>query len=334
VIDTVSRDGEHKVVAIWKYDKRDYHGSPVVYHGMQLLNVESNPDLHSRMVSYTTRVLDALGIRNGAIHSEIMATPRGPVLVEVNCRLHGGEGIWLPIAQECFGYTQVSVMVDAYLSPNSFAAVPPTPLHPMLKHGAWVTIRSPRSGVITEMNEAAINRIRGLPSYLDEYIAPFVVVGGHIVQTIDATTVHGCFNLAHADEAVLKADYDTAQLLINEGLFSIDCGNASSPINTNLSASLELMSVNGKPPERETRRAVRDIFGAEHLSRSPSTSPPSTSPTCSMTASPTLKFSGSPLLSSSPMVRGRLSSKDSLVLESAALASKSTEKTSFTVKIN
>ena len=24
----MSRDGEHKVVALWRYDKRDYYGSP------------------------------------------------------------------------------------------------------------------------------------------------------------------------------------------------------------------------------------------------------------------------------------------------------------------
>ena len=44
-------------------------------------------------------MLDALGVTDGAMHTEVMSTPRGPVLVEVNCRLHGGEGIWLPIAQ-------------------------------------------------------------------------------------------------------------------------------------------------------------------------------------------------------------------------------------------
>ena len=33
VVDCVSRDGEHKCVAIWKYDKRIYNGSPVVYYG-------------------------------------------------------------------------------------------------------------------------------------------------------------------------------------------------------------------------------------------------------------------------------------------------------------
>ena len=33
VVDTVSRDGVHKCVAIWKYDKRIFNGSPVVYYG-------------------------------------------------------------------------------------------------------------------------------------------------------------------------------------------------------------------------------------------------------------------------------------------------------------
>ena len=37
VVDTVSRDGEHKVVALWRYDKRAANGAPVVYFGMELI---------------------------------------------------------------------------------------------------------------------------------------------------------------------------------------------------------------------------------------------------------------------------------------------------------
>ena len=71
VVDSVSRAGEHKVVALWKYDKRDYYGSPVVYHGMQLLNVESDPSLLAAMVAYVTTVLDAMGVTDGAMHTEV-----------------------------------------------------------------------------------------------------------------------------------------------------------------------------------------------------------------------------------------------------------------------
>ena len=223
VVDTVSRDGVHKVVAIWRYDKRDYHGSPVVYHGMRLLNVEANAELHGAMVEYTKRVLDALQIRNGAMHSEVMATPRGPVLVEVNCRLHGGEGIWLPIASKCLGYTQVDAYYHSHYDADRFASLPPTPLHPMREHGAWVTVRSPVSGTVREMNEAGLARVRALPSYFDEYLAPFVTVGGQVVQTVDACTVHGCFNLAHPDRAQLESDYQEAQRVVNAGLFSVAC---------------------------------------------------------------------------------------------------------------
>lgn len=106
----MSRDGEHKVVALWKHDTRQAtwqaNSAPFVSFGMRLLNVEAEPALRG-MVDYVRGVLDALGIRVGANHVEVKLEERGPVLVEVNARLHGGDGVWLPIAQSCLGYTQV-----------------------------------------------------------------------------------------------------------------------------------------------------------------------------------------------------------------------------------
>ena len=134
VVDTVSRDGVHKCVAIWKYDKRVFNGSPVVYYGarphaatlsrrlqsqpipgcnprrpgcnrtaprtpgMRFLAIDDEPELQG-MVDYTLGVLATLGIENGCMHSEIKLEPRGPVLIEVNCRVHGGEGTWAPMAE-------------------------------------------------------------------------------------------------------------------------------------------------------------------------------------------------------------------------------------------
>ena len=185
-------------------------------------------------------VLRAIGITDGAMHSEVMATARGPVLVEVNCRLHGGEGIWLPIAEACLHYTQVSALHAATFAPEAYAALPATPRYPMHKHGAWVTIRSPAEGTITEVHQGKLERIRALPSFLGEYFAPCISVGSRVRQTVDATTVQsarassnpraqrgrrvpqhegrpvalrrsGCFNLAHQDRQALEADYAVAQ---------------------------------------------------------------------------------------------------------------------------
>eukprot|EP00908_Phaeocystis_cordata_P022322 Transcript_4743.p1 GENE.Transcript_4743~~Transcript_4743.p1 ORF type:complete len:207 (-),score=102.38 Transcript_4743:961-1581(-) len=70
VVDTVSRNGVHKCVAIWRYDKREFNGAPFVYFGMQLLPIDGEPHLR-QMVDYIFGVLDVLGIENGAIHSGV-----------------------------------------------------------------------------------------------------------------------------------------------------------------------------------------------------------------------------------------------------------------------
>ena len=86
VVDTVSRDGVHKCVALWKYDKRAANGvqGAVVYFGMQLLAADSDPALR-QMIGYVEGVLDAIGIRNGAMHTEIKLEARGPVLRASMC---------------------------------------------------------------------------------------------------------------------------------------------------------------------------------------------------------------------------------------------------------
>ena len=53
--------------------------------GMRFLAIDDEPELQA-MVDYTFGVLETLGIENGCMHSEIKLEPRGPVLIEVNCR--------------------------------------------------------------------------------------------------------------------------------------------------------------------------------------------------------------------------------------------------------
>jgi len=40
VVDSVSRDGKHKVVAVWEYDKRPTNGAPFVYFGLRLKSAD------------------------------------------------------------------------------------------------------------------------------------------------------------------------------------------------------------------------------------------------------------------------------------------------------
>ena len=187
VVDTVSRSGVHKCVAIWKYDKRRYNKSPVVYFGMRLMPVEAEPELKT-MVEYIFGVLEALGIRNGAIHSEVKFEDRGPVLIETNCRLHGGEGTWAPMAEACLGYSAISAMLDAYLDPAAFGALPKMPTN-FRAHAKEAKLRSPVSGIVKAIDPNALKAIRALPSFASEMIA--VAPGKPIEMTIDAVTACG-----------------------------------------------------------------------------------------------------------------------------------------------
>jgi carbamoylphosphate synthase large subunit len=75
VIDHVSMHGEHKTSMVWVYDKRPANGSAFVYFGM--LPVPVGSPLAKILISYTRRVLDAIGITCGPSHGEVMMTEDG-----------------------------------------------------------------------------------------------------------------------------------------------------------------------------------------------------------------------------------------------------------------
>jgi len=224
VVDTVSRNGVHKCVALWVYDKRWVSDdAPVVYYGMRCLQVEDDFAKYSGMIGYIFGVLNSIKLTHGAAHSEVKMEPgsvRGPLLIEVNGRVHGGEGTWLPIPQECAGYTQISALADATLDPRAFDMIPAVPTG-LRKRGAWVTVRSNVEGVISAIDTLKMDQIRALPSYHSEYLPPTLAPGHPIIRTTDACSVHGCFNLINADAAQLERDYEVAQAVIDAGLFAV-----------------------------------------------------------------------------------------------------------------
>jgi biotin carboxylase len=243
VVDSVSLDGAHKCVAIWKYDKRVYNGSAVVYYGMRLLEIDDEPALRA-MVAYTFGVLDQLGIRNGCMHSEIKLEPRGPVLIEVNCRIHGGEGTWAAMAQEAMGYSAVSALLDAYLRPEAFALLPVLPTG-FSAVAMEAKLRSPVEGTLKSIHAKRMGQIRKLPSYRSEMLA--VEPGKPISKTIDAVSACGNINLVHADRAQVEKDYATLHALVDEGLFTIDAGVAAGPPSWSSLASFFAQSPPSSP---------------------------------------------------------------------------------------
>jgi len=88
LVDSYSVDGRHGLVDVCRYDKARRRGRIGIYERVDFLSPE-DPDVEA-VWGYTQRVLDAVGIRNGCGHAEIMLTEAGPRLIEVGARPAGG----------------------------------------------------------------------------------------------------------------------------------------------------------------------------------------------------------------------------------------------------
>lgn len=88
VVDTFSEDGRHTIADVCRYDKIVNGSSMAVYDTMEW--VEPTEPVVAELTSYARAVLTAVGMRVGAAHVEIMMTERGPLLIEVGARSHGG----------------------------------------------------------------------------------------------------------------------------------------------------------------------------------------------------------------------------------------------------
>eukprot|EP00804_Cyclotella_cryptica_P013837 CCRYP_018173-RA/>CCRYP_018173-RA protein AED:0.09 eAED:0.09 QI:1797/1/1/1/0.87/0.66/9/457/484 len=229
VVDSVSRDGEHKCMQVWVYDKRPANGAAFVYFGM--LPIDSSSQDAKLLINYCNSVLNALQIKNGPSHAEIILTASGPCLVEMNCRAHGGDGNWRPLARALTGgYSQVEGTVDAYLDKKAFQMLPRIPPSPAKAFGQEVILVSYAAGEVAAT--PGYDVIRNLESFV--FLETGVSVGSKVEHTVDLLTCLGSVILVHEDESVVLKDIATIRALeSNDQLF--DFKLTATPLRASMS---------------------------------------------------------------------------------------------------
>jgi len=112
VVDAISYEGKHLIVGIWRYYKlRNEKTKAITYEYSEFLPFDG-PE-QEKLRAYVLPALDALGVRFGASHSEVIIDSTGPCLVESGARLHGALGTQAtPIAT---GMCMISVLTDIAL---------------------------------------------------------------------------------------------------------------------------------------------------------------------------------------------------------------------------
>jgi len=159
-------------------------------------------------------VLDALEIRNGPSHGEVMWTRDGPCLVEVGSRPHGGEGTFVNLVEKPIGYSQLSVMIDAHENRHKFFNLPTRP--PRLKAYAVETcLVNSHEGTLHSI--PLLSTVETLPSFQE--VEWKVRIGEHIPVTIDFLTSPAAIMLMHESKEVVERDFEAIHEM--EGLLDV-----------------------------------------------------------------------------------------------------------------
>jgi len=203
VIDSVSRDGVHKVVVVWNEDLRPGNGIFNLYYGFKFMDPEDQKI--AAIIDYATKVLDATGLRNGASDMEViwLEEEGTPCVLDLNARWtalmwHDG----LALEKAITGNNQITATVDAYLDGDAFDKMPPVPS--IKQHGAIVFTFAHHTGFLN--NIPGLSVAKRMPSYFGSYNDGLFV--GSLIEKL--ATSHPCLQilLAHKEKAVVDGDYD------------------------------------------------------------------------------------------------------------------------------
>jgi hypothetical protein len=205
IVDTASHDGHHRVAAIWRY--RQPGSRHFGYDAIELL--PATGDTQETLVDFTQRVLDALGIRYGPAHCELMWVDDAPVLIEIGARAHGG--ISPGVSRRCSGRGQLELTLDAYLDPERFLRSSQAP-YPLDKRALIVFLIPGTRGVLKGLG--SLSPLRRLSSFADASI--WVRPGQPVHRAL------GRVILIHSDRRVLEGDLEHIRALMRNGLCKME----------------------------------------------------------------------------------------------------------------
>lgn len=157
MFNTVSLNGKHHLTDIWRLPKYQLDGKFIPL-GRDLLPFEgTEQDL---LREYGFKVLDAVGLRNGACHLELKLSSAGPCLIEVNPRLSGPKVITRQVASAA-NRDPIKVLVDTYTNPDSFERYCGSP-YILSRASATIVLSAKAEGYM--LSKDYLERIRSLPS--------------------------------------------------------------------------------------------------------------------------------------------------------------------------
>jgi len=235
-IDIVTKNAQHKVAALWRFDRRRCNGVDQLCVGSIVLSANTSPG--EAVTKTAFRALDVLGVEWGMSRCTVLL-PEGwsPHLspVQRNKELQPRflefttqyETEFFPLVGKCMGYNPLDMLFISCLnnkkadeeSTNTFSW-DDLPVTPTLKlNGAIIHIICYQEGNVVDLS--GVEEIQEQSSVLAMEIYPPYLVGNYVTKTVDRRSEAGWLRLVHADEKIFLEDYERVMILMKD-LFVVE----------------------------------------------------------------------------------------------------------------
>jgi biotin carboxylase len=193
LIDNYSVDGRHGLVDVCRYTKIRKGDRVGIYDLVDFIEPDHPETL--AVWPYAQRVLDAVGVRNGCCHTEVILTAAGPRLLEVGVRPAGG------------GHQMISKLAtgDNHILRTVAHRVRGEFHHSyrLVQYVCSVVITAPHAG--TWRNQEIFADVGSLPTYWKEHF--YFHTGDRVPAPAGLSSVLGWVVLATPDRSAMLADY-------------------------------------------------------------------------------------------------------------------------------
>ncbi|WP_051861691.1 ATP-grasp domain-containing protein [Streptomyces ochraceiscleroticus] len=221
IVNTVSMAGRHLLAEIYAERIDREQGAPVLRH---IVSRRTLDEAETELVAYVMRCLDALGVREGAAHTEVILTADGPRLVEVNSRLMGPY-LSADAYHVAYGYSSPHLLAERLLRPEEFTNRFDLPYGPG-RSLAKVYLRAHRAGTVRALD--GLRRIRRLPGF--HSVARIPAVGEPVRDGQLTTGGCGVAFFVHEDAELLQHSLDVLHEIEDAGeLYRIEDESDASP---------------------------------------------------------------------------------------------------------
>lgn len=205
-VNTMSLNKKHRILSMWKYSIDETNDGKMIFDNIESLNhLEVNS---TQLVQYALDCLDALGVENGPAHTEFFIDEKGPIMIEINCRVAGCS---MPITflDRIFGHHDTDQILDDLLYPRHFSYYYLQD-YVTYEKGIIKLFIVPKE--FTAISAPVIKMVSHLKSFHNAYIEPIRNMR-KLERTIDLESAGGTVFLVNKDHHLVQRESEFLHLL-------------------------------------------------------------------------------------------------------------------------